>query len=539
MEMSDLERRELRAGLARDLEALVRDEAAGEQPLVPDRFEISFGGERSTTPRARARRRAHRSRGRSTASTSSRSRRAAIVQDYKAGKTAHSARDIEKELRLQIPLYMLVLRDLIGLEPLGGVYRPLSGDRRARGLLRADAGDDLPGFVTNDYLDDDAFWAQVEGARETARDARRPDQDRRRAPRPEGRRVPRRGASSGRCAGWRTREGDGESRADRRRSRRAAASSSPRARAPARRPCSSSASSRAVCDEGLDVDSLLVITYTKRAAGELRSRIRQELRGRGRHDLAPRARRRLDLDHPRLLQPAAEGVPVRGRARPALPRARRGAGAGAARRGLRRGAERVLRRGRPAPAAAARDLRRAGAAAHADGHPRDAALGRPAARARARASGSRSTSALEALREAARCLATTPTRPTCTVRTRRACSRSSAASPSAEQLLDLSPHRCKGAARGELRGGAQAGRAGGARRRWRTRDRDLLQALLDGFAAQYAAAKRRESALDFEDLQLAARDLLLAGPRSSSASSCASAASRSTSSRTRTASSAS
>src|SRR3954451_5189086 len=42
----------------------------------------------------------------------------------------------------------------------------------------------------------------------------------------------------------------------------------------------------AVCDEGLDVDSLLVITYTKRAAGELRSRIRHELRARGRHDLA-------------------------------------------------------------------------------------------------------------------------------------------------------------------------------------------------------------------------------------------------------------
>ena len=41
-----------------------------------------------------------------------------------------------------------------------------------------------------------------------------------------------------------------------------------------------------------------------------------------------------------------------------------------------------------------------------------------------------------------------------------------------------------------------------------TRDRDLLQALLEGFAAEYAAAKRREAALDFEDLQLAARDLL-------------------------------
>src|SRR5207302_9637653 len=43
---------------------------------------------------------------------------------------------------------------------------------------------------------------------------------------------------------------------------------------------------RAVCDQGLDVDSILVITYTRRAAGELRTRIRAELVKRGRHDLA-------------------------------------------------------------------------------------------------------------------------------------------------------------------------------------------------------------------------------------------------------------
>src|SRR6185503_17752984 len=90
-----------------------------------------------------------------------------IVQDYKSGKHAHSAREIESELRLQIPLYMLVLRDLVGLEPLGGVYRPLAGDRKMRGLLRAE--DAVPGFQKNDYLDEDTFWGQVEGARTTAR----------------------------------------------------------------------------------------------------------------------------------------------------------------------------------------------------------------------------------------------------------------------------------------------------------------------------------------------------------------------------------
>ncbi len=43
---------------------------------------------------------------------------------------------------------------------------------------------------------------------------------------------------------------------------------------------------RAVCDEGFDVDSILVITYTEKAAGELRSRIRAELVELGRHDLS-------------------------------------------------------------------------------------------------------------------------------------------------------------------------------------------------------------------------------------------------------------
>ena len=43
---------------------------------------------------------------------------------------------------------------------------------------------------------------------------------------------------------------------------------------------------RAVCDRGIDVDSTLVITYTRKAAAELRSRIRAELHTRGRADLA-------------------------------------------------------------------------------------------------------------------------------------------------------------------------------------------------------------------------------------------------------------
>jgi ATP-dependent helicase/DNAse subunit B len=172
MEMTELERRELEQSLRRDLEQLVRDEARSPLPLVPRKFEVGFGSERSAPELQRG---LDLGDGITLSGKIDRidvdpGSARGIVQDYKSGRTGHSAAEIEKELRLQIPLYMLVLRDLVGIEPLGGLYRPLAGERRARGLLRAEAKDDvLPGFVKNDYLEEDAFWAQVEGARDLAR----------------------------------------------------------------------------------------------------------------------------------------------------------------------------------------------------------------------------------------------------------------------------------------------------------------------------------------------------------------------------------
>src|SRR5262249_36278739 len=137
-DMTELQQRELDQGLWRDLEALVRAEAESPLPLVPRRFEVSFGSERSPAELQRG----SDLDGITLAGKIDRidvdpfSARG-IVVDYKSGKVAHSAADIEKEVRLQIPLYMLVLRDLIGIEPLGGLYRPLSGSRKLRGLLRA------------------------------------------------------------------------------------------------------------------------------------------------------------------------------------------------------------------------------------------------------------------------------------------------------------------------------------------------------------------------------------------------------------------
>src|SRR5438874_2165606 len=170
-DVPELERRELEAGLARDLEQLVRREAESPSPLVPHRFEVSFGSERSAPELQRGLDLG----GFTISGKIDRIDRdpfgaRGMVLDYKSGKTAHSARKIETELHLQIPLYMLVLRDLVGIEPLGGVYRALGGEGQARRLPRPHARHDgLPGYSRNDYVDDDAFWGQIERAQEHAR----------------------------------------------------------------------------------------------------------------------------------------------------------------------------------------------------------------------------------------------------------------------------------------------------------------------------------------------------------------------------------
>jgi hypothetical protein len=169
LELGDLQRRELEESLWRDLEHFVRGEAESPLGLVPRRFEVSFGSDRSA-PELQSGLQVD---GFSLTGKIDRidvdpfSARG-IVQDYKSGKTAHSAAKIESELRLQIPLYMLVLRDLVGIEPLGGLYRALAGERQARGLLRAEAKEDVPGYAPRDYLDEEAFWSQTERAKEHA-----------------------------------------------------------------------------------------------------------------------------------------------------------------------------------------------------------------------------------------------------------------------------------------------------------------------------------------------------------------------------------
>jgi ATP-dependent exoDNAse (exonuclease V) beta subunit len=264
----------------------------------------------------------------------------------------------------------------------------------------------------------------------------------------------------------------------------------------------------AVCDEGLDVGSVLVITYTERAAGELRSRIRRALYERGRDDLA----RELDgawistihgFCH-RLLKtyPFAAGLDPRFRVLDdSQARVLRG-----------EAFEEALgefcaaddpRRLRLLATYGAGGLRRMLTGVYetlrAAGRPLDLQLGDGPALAQR----------LETLREAARCVVDEPGHDEQRAQAARMLELLER-DRQAEDLLDLTAFATRGGPRERFASYEAARKAveQAALDELATRDRDLLQELLEGFARAYAAAKERESGVDFEDLQLAARDLL-------------------------------
>ena len=66
--------------------------------------------------------------------------RTAIVRDYKTSKEVPGAASFTEKGTLQVPLYMVAVRDLLGFDVIGGLYQPLGAyrDRRARGLVLGD-----------------------------------------------------------------------------------------------------------------------------------------------------------------------------------------------------------------------------------------------------------------------------------------------------------------------------------------------------------------------------------------------------------------
>jgi ATP-dependent exoDNAse (exonuclease V) beta subunit len=266
---------------------------------------------------------------------------------------------------------------------------------------------------------------------------------------------------------------------------------------------------RAVCEQGLDVESVLVITYTRKAAGELRARIRAALHGRGRADLA----RKLDgawisTIHgfcSRLLRthPFAVGIDPRFRELDDEH--------GAVIRG--ESFERALatfcsprdtdfqnaERLRLLATYSAQGLRRMLTGVYetlrSAGRELKLELGQQA----------RVADRLVELQEAARALAADPG---VTDKQLASANAALALGSNPAQLLDLAHVLPATGDRAAAFRDARDRLEQAAFDELAERDKDLLQELLDLFAAEYAAAKQRESALDFEDLQLLARDLL-------------------------------
>jgi len=89
----------------------------------------------------------------------------AIVRDYK-GASAPKGAGWAEGGALQVALYMLAARELLGLQPVGGLYQPLwSRDPRPRGLVR----DDVAGrYVGNDVVDEAGLEAALGEIRDRA-----------------------------------------------------------------------------------------------------------------------------------------------------------------------------------------------------------------------------------------------------------------------------------------------------------------------------------------------------------------------------------
>ncbi len=156
-------------GLRRDLGRLVRRAARSEAPLVPSEFEVAFGGRSAQQGRkdgvdvgvARISGKIDRI----DADPAFTAR--AMVVDYKTS-TISSGAEIQRDGKLQIPIYLLALREVLGREPVGGVLVSIRKGH-VRGILDEDELDVLPPDASReDRLTHEEFEAVLEAARAEA-----------------------------------------------------------------------------------------------------------------------------------------------------------------------------------------------------------------------------------------------------------------------------------------------------------------------------------------------------------------------------------
>ncbi len=240
---------------------------------------------------------------------------------------------------------MLAAERLLGLEPAGGVYVPLAGeDRRPRGAVADDVPEVGSGFYGGDRVSRGEFEQALERARERLRETS--------AAMGRGRAALHAGLVlvPGRLLLPVDLPGGGVTQIDFTEQQRAAID---------RRDCSLLVRAgagtgktsvlverfaRAVLDDEVEVTSILAITFTEKAAAQLKRRVRERLSGPGRPGGRARGRARVDLDDPWLLLAATSHARAHRRHRSRVQGPRRARGRAAGDRRLRPRSGRLPRR---------------------------------------------------------------------------------------------------------------------------------------------------------------------------------------------------
>ena len=205
----------------------------------------------------------------------------AIVYDYK-GRNAPDAASWRRERKYQVAMYVLAARDVLGLDPVGGLYQPLGArDQRPRGLVLAGADPGLD-TVATDRREREDFDATVAGVVEDVLEAVGELRAGRLEPRPQTLRLERRGLhvpddlpvlgvmsgligpggrpfTAEQAVAIRAREGSLLLEAN---------AGSGKTSVLVERFV------RSVLEDGVRPPRILAITFTERAAGELRARVR-------------------------------------------------------------------------------------------------------------------------------------------------------------------------------------------------------------------------------------------------------------------------
>ena len=168
-----------------DLLRYLRHEADSESELEPMELELGFGLKNSELPPLRLEPEGIEIRG--VIDRVDRANGHALVVDYKSGKNVIGVTKWGDKGKLQAPLYALVVKDLMGLEPIGAVYQPLAGDDlRPRGVVDSEHKQELGGrFFRTDWRDGEGLEDALDEARQTVRDVVRSMREGEIRPKPE------------------------------------------------------------------------------------------------------------------------------------------------------------------------------------------------------------------------------------------------------------------------------------------------------------------------------------------------------------------